>query len=111
VLEDISDLQPRLDHAAGTTQIHVTVVFSGPFKPAIYPSGDPGEGASATSNYGVTLDGVGSWVSSLGGAVVMSAVDSTAASGTIDVKLHLRLGGTGTISVAGSWRCLMPAGF
>lgn len=100
-----------IDATSGSTPIHLTVVFSGDFKPATYPSGDPGEGAAATSNYGVTLDGVGSWVSAVGGSVVMSAVDSTAASGTVDVKLHMRLGGAGNISVAGSWRCLIPAGF
>jgi hypothetical protein len=100
-----------VDAAAGSTPIHLTVVFSGDYKPATYSSGDPGEGASATSHYGVTLDGMGSWVSAVGGSVVMSAVDSTSASGTVDVKLHLRLGGTGNISVAGSWRCLIPAGF
>jgi hypothetical protein len=100
-----------IEAAAGSTPVHITVVFSGVYKPATYPSGDPGEGAAATSNYGVTLDGAGSWVSAVGGSVVMSTLDSTAASGTVDVKLHLRLGGTGNISVAGSWRCLMPAGF
>jgi hypothetical protein len=100
-----------IDATSGSTPIHLTVVFSGDYKPATYPSGDPGEGAAATSNYGVTLDGAGSWVSAVGGSVVMSAVDSTVASGTVEVKLHMRLGGTGNISVAGSWRCLIPAGF
>lgn len=100
-----------IEAAAGTTPVQITVVFSGVYKPGTYPSGDPGEGAAATSNYGVTLDGVGSWVSAVGGSIAISAVDSTTASGTVDVKLRLRLGGTGSISVAGSWRCLIPAGF
>jgi hypothetical protein len=105
-------LTAPVDALAGKTPIHLTVVFSvRDYKPATYVAGDPGEGNSATSNYGVTLDGVGSWVSAVGGSVVMSALDSTAASGTVDVKLHLRLGGAGNISVAGSWRCLIPAGF
>ncbi|MHB8610828.1 MAG: hypothetical protein ACYDAL_00170 [Candidatus Dormibacteraceae bacterium] len=100
-----------IEAAAGGTPIHLTVVFSGSFKVGTYPAGDPGEGAAATSNYGVTLDGAGSWVSAVGGSVVMSAVDSSSASGTVDVKLHPRLGGTGMISLVGSWRCLIPAGF
>lgn len=105
-------LTAPVDALAGKTHIHLTVVFGArDYKPATYAAGDPGEGNSATSNYGVTLDGMGSWVSSLGGSVVMSAVDPTAASGTVDVKLHQRLGGPGSISVTGSWRCLVPAGF
>jgi hypothetical protein len=105
-------LTAPVDALAGKTPIHLTVVFSAPdYKPATYVAGDPGEGSSRTSSYGVTLDGIGSWISTLGGSVVMSAVDSTAASGTVDVKLHQRLGGPGSISVTGSWRCSVPAGF
>lgn len=105
-------LTAPVDALAGKTPIHLTVVFSTPdYKPATYVAGDPGEGNSRTSDYGVTLDGMGSWVSSLGGSVVMSALDPTAASGTVDVKLRQRLGGPGSISVTGSWRCLVPAGF
>ena len=105
-------LTAPVEALAGKTPIHLTVVFGARnYKPATYVAGDPGEGNSATSNYGVTLDGMGSWVSMLGGSVVMSSIDPTAASGTVDVKLHQRLGGPGSISVTGSWRCSVPAGF
>jgi hypothetical protein len=105
-------LTAPVDALAGKTPIHLTVVFGARnYTPATYVAGDPGEGNSATSNYGVTLDGMGSWVSMLGGSVVMSSIDPTAASGTVDVKLHQRLGGPGSISVTGSWRCSFPAGF
>jgi hypothetical protein len=105
-------LTAPVEALAGKTPIHLTVVFGAQeYKPATYVAGDPGEGSSRTSDYGVTLDGMGSWVSSLGGSVVMAALDPTAASGTVDVKLHQRLGGPGSISVTGSWRCSVPAGF
>lgn len=97
---------------AGTTPVQLTVALSiADYKVGTYVAGDPGEGASRTSDYGVTLDGIGSWVSAPGGSRVVSAVDSGSASGTVDVRLQLRLGGEGTIAVTGSWRCSKPAGF
>lgn len=96
---------------AGSIPVQLTVSLGGDYQPGTYVAGNPGEGASRTSDYGVTLDGLGSWVSELGGSIVVSGVDSRAAEGTLNVRLQSRSGGPGTIRVSGSWRCLKPAGF
>ena len=96
----------------GKTPVQLTVILSvTDYVPGTYVSGDPGEGSSATSAYGVGLDGIGSWVSAVGGSVVVSAIDSGSISGSVAVQMHFRLGGTGNISISGSWRCVKPVGF
>jgi hypothetical protein len=101
---------------AGKQAIRLAVVFFGTYGPGmIYVAGNPSEEASThSSDYGVTLDGIGSWVSDLGGTVRLITSDSAGASGTVSVQLTQRFAtsaGPKTITVTGTWRCVKPADF
>jgi hypothetical protein len=76
-------------------------------QPGTYGAGRLGEEPTSRS-YGVTLDGYGHWETPTpGGSMTLSTDDAAGASGTLDIKLT---DGARTFAVAGSWRCVKPAG-
>jgi hypothetical protein len=76
-------------------------------QPGTYAAGRLGD-AQDSSSYGATLDGYGHWETPTpGGSMTLSADDAAGASGAIDIKLTLA---ARTFAVAGSWRCVKPAG-
>jgi hypothetical protein len=74
-----------------------------------FAAGPLGDNESFSSSQGVTLDGIGHWVTPAnGGSMTLVADDATSASGALDVKL---MSGSQTIAVKGVWRCVKPPGF
>lgn len=107
-------LQAPISARAGGQPVHLLINMTGPIAGGgTYVAGNPGESATHTSNYGVTLDGFGAWVSDLGGVLTVSSDDSSGVAGTVDVVLSQQFGTPlgGKITVTGTWRCVKPAGF
>lgn len=108
-------LEAPISAKLGAQALQLVVVMVGPVSPGTtYVAGNAGEATTHSSDYGVTLDGIGSWVSELGGSVQLSSNDSAGASGTVAVQLILQFGhstGPEKIGVSGTWRCVKPPGF
>ena len=89
----------------GGQAVFLIVMFWTDNGPGTYVAGPPGEGGK--SNQGVTLDGIGHWVSQTG-SIVTAVDDASSVSGTLDVQMTQ---GPDAIHVSGAWRCVKPAGF
>ncbi len=101
-----SGIAVPINASVGDQPVQIIVVFWTDNGPGTYVAGPPGEGG--TSNQGVTLDGIGHWISQTGGSIVIAVDDAMSASGTLDVRLTQ---GAEFIEITGVWRCAKPPGF
>jgi hypothetical protein len=100
-------LSVPVNATVGTKAVQLVITFSDEPVPGSYPAGPPGEAGS--SPQGVTLDGIGHWVSETGGSLGVSTDDAAGVSGTAAVQLQG--GGAGTIKLSGTWHCTKPPDF